>query len=90
MIYDWYNIFNLNDFNDTGLVSQTVDVFLTDVGYESILITKGNKTSMLFRDTFLPVNFEDHNPYTNGVYAVYSDQNDDVWLGIEVPEDTQA
>lgn len=84
MIFKWYKIFNLTDFEATGLVSRTVTLFLQDVGLKDILITKGNFVSMLYEDTFLPINFLDKNPYSTNGYGIYLDADQDVWLGIEV------
>ena len=86
-IYNWYNLFNMNDFDNMGIPSFSDEFFLTDVGAETIMITKGNLTSILFRDTFLPVNLNGKNPFVVGTYAVYYDENFDIWLGIEKPED---
>jgi hypothetical protein len=86
MTYDWFNIFNLTEFLATGLVSRTVTVILGNYGEKEILITKGNVTSISYDGTLLPLQFAGRNPYAFGGYAVYQDTNNDVWLGIEIPE----
>lgn len=94
MEFKWYKIFNLTEFEATGLTSRTYTQFLFGVGQRDILVTKGNKVSMLYEDQFLPVLFEDKNPYSKTditsekSYAVYKDENEDVWLGLGVEEDT--
>lgn len=80
--YTWYNIFNLDDFEAEALSSKTYEVNLTDVGLKSILVTKGNYTSVLFDDIFLTINLNGYNPFTKDDRGVYIDENNDVWVGI--------
>lgn len=85
MIFDWYKIFNLQAFIDTGLISRTITVFMEDLGERSILVTNaGEGVSVLFDDTFMTIGFGDKNPYVRAPYAVYLDDAGDVWIGIEV------
>jgi hypothetical protein len=85
-MFDWYEIFNLEDFNNSGLVSRGLDVFLEGIGFERVLITKGNLVSVLFRGFFLPIEFTGLNPYSIGNYAVYKDSSNKVWVGIRIEE----
>lgn len=90
MIFAWYPLFILDDFLETGLVAQTLDVVLEEVGEVEILIARGLLTSIIFRDVFLTINLEDQNPLVrvgdDGTYGVYLDDDGQVWLGIEVEE----
>lgn len=60
------------------------------VGQKDILITRSNEVSIVYEDVFLPVVFRGQNPYsfagTDKTYAVYLDDNNDVWLGIEADQ----
>lgn len=85
-MFDWYLIFNLAEFNALSLVSKTYTYFLDDLGQKSFLVTKGNEVAITYDGEFLPVEFMGHNPFQSGQYAVFLDENDDVWLGIEVEE----
>lgn len=87
MNYNWYNLFNYTEFQDTGLVSRTLSVNLEGIGDVEILITRGNTVAIQYEDAFLPVEFVDRNPYVQGTYAVYLDGDNNVWLGIEIEED---
>lgn len=87
MIYDWYKIFNLAEFNNLGLVSRELTLDLEGLGPKSLRITKGNYTSILYNDVFLPVEMIDANPFEFDGHAVYVDDNDDVFLGIAVPDE---
>lgn len=84
-MFNWYKIFNLDDFNALNLVSQDLDLFLTGPGEVTITITKGNEVSINFLDAFLPVNFNGKNPFIAGDYAIYQDLAKNVWLGIVIP-----
>ncbi len=83
MIYDWYKLFNLTEFNSENLTSKKIIADLESRGENEFLITKGNEVSVLFEGYFLPVNFLNENPFSASAYAVYLDDNNDVWFGFE-------
>ena len=87
MNFNWYKLFNLDEFLALGLVSKVYQVVLEGVGQRDILVTYGNEISVVFEDVFMPVQFEGANPFTregdDATYAVYKDSNGDVHLGIE-------
>jgi len=86
MIYDWYKIFNLDEFNALGLVSKTYTLNLEDIGEQEILVTKGNLVSLEYNDVFLSLNLNGYNPFEMDGYACYIKENNDVYLGILVDE----
>lgn len=81
-MFNWYQVFNRQAFLDTGLVSREFELFITDVGQKTILVTKGVGVSMLYEGVFLMVGLNDKNPFRIGEHAVFVDEVDDVWLGI--------
>jgi len=84
-MFDWYKIFNMSEFESLGLVSKTYTLFFENIGQESYTVTKGNEISVLFRDVFLPVNFQERNPYVRDGYAVFFDSaTDDIYLGVAI------
>lgn len=83
MIWDWYRLFNRADFLATGLPSYEVQVELVGIGIRNILITQGIATSITVDDTMLTIDLNDRNPFRYGSRAVFIDENDDVWLGVE-------
>lgn len=87
MSYDWYELFDLQEFLDTGLVSRTLQVFLEGVGEADIIITRGNWVAITYDGVFLPVGFAGKNPYAISPYAVMQDEDGKIHLGIEVPEE---
>lgn len=84
MQYNWYNLFNLTEWLATGLVSRTLSVNLDNDGAKEILITQGNETALTFDDVFLILNFNGNNPYARDGRAVYLDDEQNVWIGIQV------
>ncbi len=80
-MYNWYEIFNLSEWLATGFVSRTLTLFLTGIGETTLLITQGNQTAITVDGIFLPLNFEDQNPYQIGDWAIYEDEAGVVWLG---------
>ena len=87
MIFDWYKLFNKEEFEDTELVSRLLSVYLVDVGQREFLITKGIGVNVIYDGVFLPVQFSGANPYSRDGYALYLDEEtQDVYFGIEVEE----
>jgi hypothetical protein len=90
MLFNWYNLFSLTDFLNTGMVSRTYYANLEGVGQKQILVTRGNEVSIIYEGVMLPVNFGEDNPYKRTeeetTYAVYQDGDRNIWLGIEVEE----
>ncbi len=83
-MFDWYKIFNKNEFLALGLVSRTISASLEERGTKDILVCLGNELSIKFEDVFLTVKFNDKNPFQVGSYSIYIDELSDVWLGFEV------
>lgn len=94
MNWKWYNLFNLTEFEDTGLVQRTLNFIIEGVETE-ITIFRGANTSILYDGVILPAFFGDsslgNNPYIGlgGKYGCYvSDNVEDepntqsFWLGI--------
>lgn len=82
MIYNWFKIFNLTEFEALGLVQKTYTVELEDIGEKDILVTKGNLVSILYEGTFLSIGVTADNPFEFEDLAIYLDVNNDVWLGV--------
>lgn len=84
--YNTYKIFNLDEFEATGLVSRTIEAVLSGIGLKEILITKGNLFSITYDDVFLALNVNNKNFLEFDGHAIYIDALNDVYLGIAVPE----
>lgn len=82
--YTWFKIFNRTEFLATGLVSRTYTFVLTGFGQKDILVTLGNALGITYDGVYLPIELNDLNPFVIDERAVYVDQNDDVYLGIQV------
>ena len=85
-MYDWYEIFNLAEFNALGLESFLYTVYLEDKGLKEILVTKGNVVSVVVDNKFLPISFNNTNPWDDEGIAVYMDADENIWVGYEVEE----
>ena len=90
MDFIWYKIFNYADFMATDLVSRTYTKILEGIGQKDVLVTRGELVSIKYEGYFLPINLNGKNPFiklgeteSEKAYAVYKDENDDVYLGIE-------
>ena len=86
MIYDWFKTFNKAEFEALGIPSKVYEYFFTGIGRKEVMATSGNYLSVLFDDIFLTINLNDKNPFEFEDYAIYLDDNDDVWIGIAVED----
>jgi len=85
-MYTWFYIFNYDEFIDLGLVSRTYDLVLEGIGATEILVTKGAAPGITYDGVFLPLELNDENPFAFEGYAIYRDENDNIWLGIEIED----
>ncbi len=83
MIFDWYKIINRAEFLATGLVSRELQVVLEGVGVATVLVTVGRHFSLTYDGVMLSLGVTEANPFSFDGHAIYVDDNDDVWLGIE-------
>ena len=86
-MYTWYYIFNAEAFTETALVSRTYTVTLDGIGKKDILVTQGHQLGLSYDGVFLPLELNGKNPFTFEDRAAYIDEDDNVWLGIAIPED---
>lgn len=86
MTFDWYKIANLVEFQESGLVSKSVNVTLQGVGAKAFLLTKGNMVSLTVDGVMLSLDVMDENPFVFQERALYLDANDDLWYGILIDE----
>lgn len=82
MTYDWYRIFNLEEFEDADLVSREYTVELDGLGVKTVLVTKGNEIGILFDEVFLIIGLNDQSPVVMDGRAAFLDSNGDVQVGI--------
>lgn len=85
-MFDWYRIFNVDEFDSQGLVSKTYRLELEGIGIKDILVTRGNLLGVTYEGVFMAVGLNDRNPFAMDGFAVYRDNNQDVFLGIAVDE----
>lgn len=81
MIYNWFKIFNLAEFDAAGLVSRTYTLDFDGIGQKKILATKGNTTAITYEGVMLTVGAIDEIFEFDG-FASYQTANQDVYLGI--------
>lgn len=82
--YTWFFIFNRVEFEALGLVSKNYALNLEGIGSKNILVTKASTIAMTYDGIFLPIELNDQNPFAIDERAVYVDDDDNVWLGIEI------
>ncbi len=82
-MWNWFKLFNANEFMAEELTSRNLIAVLQDVGTENILISRGNLLSITFRGVYMPIDLLEINPSYAEEYGVLKDALGDVWLGIE-------
>lgn len=85
-MFNWFKIFNTAEFNALNLVSKTYTHNLTGIGLKDILVTKGNDYGITYEGVFLPLEMNDDNPFIFEGLAIYINESDDVYLGVEVAD----
>lgn len=80
----WFKIFNLVEFNATGLVSRSFTYNLTGKGIKTFLVTKGNLVSITHEGIMLSIGLNEKNPFEFEGHAIYLDENDDVFWGFPI------
>lgn len=83
MTWQWYKLFQLDQFLATGLASRTIIAVLEGRGRATITINRGCLVSITYLDTYLPVKLLGMNPYIDEGRASFIDSENNVWLGIE-------
>lgn len=87
MIFDWFFILNLTEFQALDIPSRKFLLQFEGLpGTQEILATKGKTISLTYRGVMLSVGLNEKNPFIFDGLAVYADENGDVFLGILVDE----
>jgi hypothetical protein len=82
----WYRIANENEFLELGIPSKEYEYVFDNIGLRTATMYSGRFTCLSFEGIFLPVELNGLNPYQLEDYAIYKDDNSDIWLGVEFPE----
>lgn len=86
-MYQWYKIFNANNFIATGLVSRKYSLILAERGMKDFLVTFGVALGVTYEGVFLSVKMNDLNPFKFEQNAVYMDDaTSDVYFGYLIDE----
>ncbi len=83
-LYNWFFIFNADEFAALDLVSKTYTVILAGVGQKDVLVTQGVGIGITYEGVFLPLNLNGKNPFGFETFASYIDAENNVWLGVPV------
>lgn len=94
MTFDWFPIFNLTEWEATGLSSRVLTLNLEGRGVTEIPIVRGARTNVSLDGVLLPVGGVEGESALyvglGGLYAVYLDEDSqDVYLGFVVEEEEE-
>lgn len=85
MNYDWYKLFNEQEFLSTGLPSKEYSVFLEGRGQKNFMALKGINTCVQFDGEFFIVGLNGVNPQERSGLAVSKNSSGDIYVGFEIP-----
>lgn len=81
--FDWYKITTLTEFMAADLPSRDYEIqFPTSI--ETVSVYVGDYVSVMFRDVFVPIGLNGDNPCNFDGIGVFYDEDDYIWIGIEV------
>lgn len=85
MIFDWYLVYNLTDFDALNIHSKSIPLNTEDRGLINLIITKGQYYGVNFvdDDIFLAVGINNQNPFNLGSRSVAIDTHNNLWIGLE-------
>ena len=86
MNYNWYFIFNTDEFTALGLVSKTYELTLSGIGRKNILVTKGELFGITYEGVFLALNLNQKNPFEFEDMAIHVHDNSNVFLGFAIED----
>lgn len=80
--FTWYPIFNLAEFEATGLVSREYSLVLEGVGLCNFLVTKGNLISVTYDDVMLSLGLTESVPFVSDGYGLVLSTDGSVYWGM--------
>lgn len=87
MTFNWFKIFNKDEFLATELASKTYTLNLEGIGLKQVLVTMGNQIGVTLDGVFLTLGESDKNPFIFDGMAIYINESNDVFWGYEINED---
>lgn len=84
MTYNWFRLINIDEFIALGIPSRELTLDLSGIGQKTILIVKGTNMGVVYEGVFLSVGLVGENPFEFEGYAVFQDDDNDLWLGVAV------
>ena len=84
MTYEWFYIFNTDDFTELDLVSKVYQLDLEGRGLVDVLVTLGETFGITYEGVFLPLNLNGVNPFEFEDMACYVDADNNVFMGFVI------
>lgn len=80
--FNWFKIFNADEFTALGLVSRVYTVNLIGIGEKDILVTRGNYLSITYEGVMLDIGMNERSPFIFDGFAAYQAPSGNVFLGV--------
>lgn len=80
-MWQWYKIFNLNDFDKLSVPDYSFEIELEDKGVQSFRICKGFLYSVIVDRIYLTPFLNDINGFNKNERSAYIDEERNLWVG---------
>lgn len=80
-MWQWYKIFNLNDFDKLSVPDYAFEIELEDKGVQSFRICKGFLYSVIVDGIYLTPFLNDMNGFNKNERSAYIDEERNLWVG---------
>jgi hypothetical protein len=86
MTYNWYEVISIDDLNAEGTESVELEFYTYELGIVTILVTKGNYTSILYDGVFLSLDMNGKNPFIFENKGIFLGSDNIIYFGIKVED----
>lgn len=86
MIFDWYRVFNIEEFAELDPVQKTYRMNFEGIGEVAVRVMQGLGIGVIYGDVFLALDLDLGMPVVMDGIAAFVKENGDVYVGIEVGE----
>ncbi|MDR2426821.1 MAG: hypothetical protein LBD46_06575 [Endomicrobium sp.] len=80
-MWQWYRIFNLNDFDALSVPDYTFSIELEGKGFQTFRIIKGLLYSVIVDGIFLTPFLNGRNGFEKDNKSAYIDEDNNLWVG---------
>jgi hypothetical protein len=85
-MWQWYKIYNLDNFDKLGVTDYTFDIELEGRGWTTFRICKGTLYGVVVDGIYLAPSLNGKNEFNKGNRSAYIDDKRNLWVGYNATE----